>query len=495
MIGGARMSYAIAVGIYITVYLMGGVLPLLFGESSSVIRLVILSIPVLMVMPRISQRFRDGQPLLPESFRGERGGFYLLGIGLIFFGHLLFFGSIGFAVYLSTTGATGAPIGFIAGFAVVPYLVGIVLVELDFRTWSSRQPEEPWKSQKKSVYIVVGLIAAVQLGFNLMHFRPTDRLSYDELEALALSRGYAREVQRAAERFYVAEDRIPCSDDRFVDIESLLFSANRDMREYTSINLVECGQVLVTIHKPVDGVVDAQLLLIASPGDTDAGKPLIWQCLSPNHDRIEGLTNGQCTYDASLAGTLPVPSPPSRAAIRSSGEATVQRTRNLAAASVAPEPTAITSPPIPAPPSNPGIQAHLDRLSEPPLWEICNANTTIYRYVRYNSDKYVAAVRMSHDSQAGAFRSVTSSSPDRSIGMDGYVSDRTWGRLEASMSAADFWNLESSQKQTGPDGRTVYVEACKGGSYYSISRPSGDRNLATVEQIFKQVGGLDWLEN
>ena len=57
---GAYMNYAIAVGIFIAVYILGFVLPLIFGGTGSVIRLAIFSIPVLLAGPRVAQRFTVG---------------------------------------------------------------------------------------------------------------------------------------------------------------------------------------------------------------------------------------------------------------------------------------------------------------------------------------------------------------------------------------------------------------------------------------------------
>lgn len=62
----------------------------------------------------------------------------------------------------SATGTIGVPIGILAGYAMYPYLVGIVLMELAYRRWSNRQFRQSWKSQQNSVYIIVGVIVAAR---------------------------------------------------------------------------------------------------------------------------------------------------------------------------------------------------------------------------------------------------------------------------------------------------------------------------------------------
>ncbi|MDH3441776.1 MAG: hypothetical protein OEM63_13540, partial [Gammaproteobacteria bacterium] len=302
--------------------------------------------------------------------------------------------------------------------------------------------------------------------------------------ALALGRGYAREVQRVIDRVYAEAERMPCASDNFLDPNSFLHSANRDLRKMLSIELLECGRFVVTVHEPIDGVRDGQLLYVASPGDADAGKPLEWQCISAHHEGIEALTNGGCTYDGALANTLPSPAERPTSAARSA---------SLAPAS-APAVASVTARPS-APPrqSGPNLQEHLDRLAEPTLWEDCGSETTSYRLLKFDADQYVAAVRISHDSKTGAFRSVSSSSPDKSIGLDGWVDDRTWGRLEADFAAAGFWNLQNEQRSGGPDGSHVYLEACKNGTYHAVKRESGNSSIASISRTFARVGKLEWL--
>jgi len=124
-----------------------------------------------------------------------------------------------------------------------------------------------------------------------------DRLSYAEQEALAIGLGYAMEVKRVAEEFYVAEERMPCKTDKYIDVDSLL----RDKSKELSIEIVDCGRFVVTIRTPINGVADGDLLFVASPGDADAGRPLDWKCFSAHHKRIERHTKGKCVYDPSFA--------------------------------------------------------------------------------------------------------------------------------------------------------------------------------------------------
>ena len=457
------MNYAIAVGIYIAVYLLGFVLPLFLGSGGSVIRLVIFSIPILLVTPRVAQRFTDGQPLLPKVVRSEGGLLYAGGTGLIWLGHLFFFGAIGAAIVLAAKGAAGVPIGILAGYAIFPYLLGIVLVELAYRQWSNRQSEQPWKSQQNSIYITVGVIVAAHLVLNLTSDRPIDLLSYDERGALARGRGYAREVQRVADSFYVVEKRLPCRNDKYIDVGSLVHSANRDMSRELSIVLLDCGRFVVTIHKPIDGVADGKLLFVASPGDADAGKPLDWQCFSAHHERIERHTNGGCTYDPSLTNTslAPVDAP-------ATGSTAAQ-----------------SSDPLDG--SGPSFQNHLDRLAEPTLWENCNTDVTTYRLLETSAGQSIAAVRISRDPDEILYRSVSSSLPTQTTATDGPVGETVWNHLDDRFDAADFWNLQSERNVRRPDGIYIYLDACKNGKYHAVQREPDDLDVAEIVRIFNIV--------
>jgi len=465
------MNYAIAVGIYVAFYILGFVLPLFFGGTGSVIRIAIFSVPVLLAGPRVAQRFTDGSPLLPKEVRSDGGLLYGGGTGLIWLGHLAFFGSIGAAIYLSATQPQMVPIGRLTGFAMYPYLVGIVLVELAYRQWSNRQFRPSWKSQRNSVYITVGVVIAAQLTFNLTSDRPVDLLSYSEREALAWGNGYAREVKRNAEEFYIAEKRMPCVADEYMNVDSLLRGTKADRSKALSIDILDCGRFVATIHRSIDGVADGQLLFVASPGDAEAGTPLEWQCFSPQLERIERHTNGRCTYDSSLANTTPAP--------------------GVAQPTVAPaeQPSGVVAD------RGPNIQDYLDMLAEPALWETCSTETTSYRLLKIDADQYVAAVRISHDSQEGAYRTVSSSSPGKTIGSTGYVDERTWGRLEAGFDAVGFWHLKSERNTSGIDGIRIYLEACKNGTYRAVQRESDDSGLAAIVRIFTIVGKLEWLED
>jgi hypothetical protein len=464
------MSYAIAVGIFIATYVLGFVLPLFFGGTGSVIQLAIFSVPVLLAGPRVAQRFTDGSPLLTEEFRSEGGFLYGGGTALIWLGHLLFFGAIGVAVFLSTQGALGVPIGRVAGFATYPYLVGIVLVELAYRPWSKGKVVPRWKSQQNSVYIIVGLAVAAQLTFNLTSDRPVDLLSYSEREALAWGNGYSKEVQRVAEQFYKDEQRMPCADDNFIDIDSLIGGTKADQSNALSIDIVDCGRFVATIHRPIDGVVDAQLLFVASPGDADGGSLLEWQCFSPQLERIERHTHGRCTYDSSLANITPV------AGVAQPTAAPAERPSDAVAG------------------RGPGIQDYLDRLAEPTLWEDCGEEVTSYRVLKFNAGQYVASIRVSRQSGNGAFRTATSSSPERTKSLDGFVAENRWDHIESRFDAAGFWRLRSEPRDSRSEGNRIYVEACRNGTYRAVEREAHDSELAPIAKMFTTYGRLEWLE-
>ncbi len=461
------MKYAVAVGIYITSYVLVTILALLFVSAGSVIRVAIFSIPVLLVGPRVVQRFTDGTPLLPEAFRNEGG--FLLGGGavLIWIGHLAFFGTIAAAIFFSVQGTAGVPVGIFAGLVAYPYLLGIVLVEVSFRGWSSRQPEQAWKSKRNQIIVVVGLIVMAHLVLAtigvLTGKRVRDLLSYTEREALAWGLGYAREVKRNAEKFYIAEKRMPCINDKYINVDSLLRGTKADRSKALSIKILDCGRFVVTIHRPIDGVADGQLLFVASPGDADAGTPLEWKCFSAHHARIERHTKGRCTYDPSLASTLPAPTeaPPVRV-------------------------PAIESPRRPDG-LGPTIQHHLDRLAEPTLWKNCEIDEKIYRLVEVSAGQSVAAVRIWHDLDEHLVRTISSSRPNQTMGAIGPVGKRMFGFLEARFDAADFWNLPSERNARRPDGVQIYLEACRYGEYHVVKRQPGDRDVASTMEIFNTV--------
>lgn len=468
------MSYAIAVGVYISVYVLAFVLPLFFGDSRSVIRLVIFSVPVLLAGPRVAQRFTDGLPLLTKEFRSDGGLLYGGGAVLIWLGHLLFFGSLVAAVYFSTRSAEGIPIGLVTGFAMYPYLVGIVLVELAYRQWSKGKTVPRWKSQRNSVYIIVGVAVAAQLTFNLTSDRPVDLLSYPEREALAWGNGYAREVKRSAEKFYIAEKRMPCEADEYINVDSLLRGTKADRSNALSIDILDCGRFVATIHRPIDGIADGQLLFVASPGDADAGTPLDWQCFSPQLKRIERHTNGSCTYDSSLADITPAPdvAQPTIAPAEQTSGGVADR--------------------------GPSIQDHLDRLGEPNLWEDCSDDVASYRILKVDAGQYVASVRVARkplESRHGAYRTATSSSLDRTNSLeDGWVDERKWDHIESQFAAARFWSLQSEPRTSISEGGRVYVEACRDGRYRAVERGSRDKELASIVSTFTTLGRLEWLE-
>ena len=489
------MSYGIAVGIYIATYILAFVLPLVFGDPGSVIRLAIFSFPVLLAGPRVAQRFTDGSPLLTKEFRSESRYLYMAGAGLIWLGHLLFFGSIGFAVYLAAQGARGVPVGLVTGYAIYPYLVGILLVELAFRQWSKGKTVPRWKSQRNSVYIIVGMAVAAQLTFNLTSDKPVDLLSYSEREALAWGNGYSKEVKHKAEEFYREEKRLPCADDEYIDVDSLLGGTKADRSKALSIEIFDCGRFVATIHRPSDGVANGHLLFVASPGDADAGSILEWQCFSPQFERIERHTHGRCTYDPSLADIIPAPVVPQPTVPQTEKPSSV--VADSTPAPVAAQPTELRTekPSRVIVDSSPNIQNYLDRLGEPFLWEDCDDEVAAYRLLKFDAEHYVAAVRISHNSQEGAYRSVTSSSLGKTTGSTGYVSEKRWARVQAGFNDAGFWHLRSERDTGDFDGTRIHVEACRNGSYHAVQRGSDDSDLAAIVRTFTTIGKLDWLEN
>lgn len=84
------MNYALAIAVYMVLYAMLVAFSLMRGAGESLALVAAFSVPVLLVMPRVLQRFAGGEPLLPQPFREERRLPYAAGWILVFLGHLAF---------------------------------------------------------------------------------------------------------------------------------------------------------------------------------------------------------------------------------------------------------------------------------------------------------------------------------------------------------------------------------------------------------------------
>ena len=281
------MSYAVGVAVYLFFYVLVVVYPLLIdlalgpgGGGFPLLRVLLFSVPVFLVGPRVVRRFADKEALIPDGFRSGSYVFRSVGNFFVFIGHLGFFGSIGLAFYVAA--------------------LGIALVEIGYRQWRSDNNLEKQTSHTRSVWITIGGLIALNFIIGLYGMgtsgRPVDLLSYDERRALARSNGYAREVQKKAEAFYAAEKRLPCINDRYIDVKALLGPPPAEF----DIEIMDCGRFTITVES-VDGVRRKPLLWIASETAEDK---LEWRCYSGHHERIERHTNGRCVYDASLAESL-----------------------------------------------------------------------------------------------------------------------------------------------------------------------------------------------
>lgn len=155
-------------------------------------------------------------------------------------------------------------------------------------------------------------------------------------------------------------------------------------------------------------------------------------------------------------------------------------------------------PPTTAVAQGSSIQNNLQRLGEPSLAENCSGEYPSYRLLKLDTDRYVAAVRVSWDANkgayGGAYRSVFSSSPTMAKSSEGHVDERMWSRIEAEFGYADFWNLESEREVSGVSEPSLFLEACVDGEYHWLQRRLGDTWLSRIVQIFTLVGKLEWLE-
>ena len=120
----------------------------------------------------------------------------------------------------------------------------------------------------------------------------------------------------------------------------------------------------------------------------------------------------------------------------------------------------------------------------------------IFRLLRFETSTVeLAAVRIQLEDptrryMAGAYRTVTSSAPGRTLAMDGPVDIRSFGYIEADFASADFWNLRSQPVDDSGAGR-VQIEACSRGLYHSVQGPADDPVLSELAASIARKGMLD----
>ncbi len=155
------MNYVLAVAAYLVLYALLARDALEYGAVVSFLLVAASSVPILLVLPRVLRRIVDRVPLLPAPFRAQRRLTYAAGWVLVLLGNLAFYGDVAVGIYLyQQPNANGAPVGIFAGLAMYPYLLGIVLVEVSFRSWSRRQADRDGGYWQIPVFAVVGLILA-----------------------------------------------------------------------------------------------------------------------------------------------------------------------------------------------------------------------------------------------------------------------------------------------------------------------------------------------
>ena len=301
------MSYATGVIIYIVLFAVAIVLPVALGTISfgalasnqSPGLVVLLSVPVMLVGPRVIDRLRNKIPLLPESFRRRRSLIRVIASGIIAMAHLLFFGSLGLGAFFVLTTNSSVPTGLIAGRSIYAYWLGIVLMEANYWQWSRHRRSSNTKNYRLHVAATVALIVLISIALNqsVRNSRYVDTLSYLERQDLAWSLGLAREVQRFVDQFYIREKRLPCTGDVVVDIDALL-GRHRDRFK---IQFIDCGRFTIAVPN-LDGVIDQDLIFSATPSGSEGTESLTWQCTSAYHEQIERHTKGKCVYGPSIIG-------------------------------------------------------------------------------------------------------------------------------------------------------------------------------------------------
>jgi hypothetical protein len=130
------------------------------------------------------------------------------------------------------------------------------------------------------------------------------------------------------------------------------------------------------------------------------------------------------------------------------------------------------------------IAYHLDKLSEPKLWQNCKTDETTYRILEISAGYTVAAVRVARAEDEIVFTAVSTTVPNKTTGRFGPVAEPDWTQLEDYIEAADFWNMDSDWNVWRLDGIDIYLEACKNGEYHVIKREPIELDIADLVGLF-----------
>ena len=109
------------------------------AEAASIVigTLLIAGTPVWLATSRWRRTNRLDEPLIPPGWRAQRKVEFIIGLGLISLGNLAFLAGISFAAYyrLDPSEMWWIVWYFIVG--AIPYLLGILAVEMFIRAWTS----------------------------------------------------------------------------------------------------------------------------------------------------------------------------------------------------------------------------------------------------------------------------------------------------------------------------------------------------------------------
>ena len=104
------------------------------------VRLIMISLPMIVLVPRIYRRYRHGEALISEGFARARTfglsvGKFFISIGTI--GVLL---SLTVILWVAVTRQAGIPAGLGIGLSMYPLMIGLLFIEFSQLKWA-------WKSK------------------------------------------------------------------------------------------------------------------------------------------------------------------------------------------------------------------------------------------------------------------------------------------------------------------------------------------------------------
>jgi hypothetical protein len=115
-----------------------------------------------------------------------------------------------------------------------------------------------------------------------------------------------------------------------------------------------------------------------------------------------------------------------------------------------------------------------------------------YRLLFLPSFRDTWTVRIERDAQGASLEATRTSGDAVKERRQRQLSPAEWARLTTAVTAADFWNLPSPDKQPGQDGETWVIEGVRPGAYHAVERwGSGDGTpYRALGATFLDLAGL-----